>query len=115
MAPGDNYNVWTVTLKPNYHFSDGTRVTAELVATCLQELNDKDEKAANARASVGVMTVTAESELVVKIESNRSTHIMDSVLAEWIFTIYYKTNKRGTSTSSRGRTPSTTSTRTLST
>ena len=27
----DNYNVWTVTLKPNYHFSDGTRVTAELV------------------------------------------------------------------------------------
>ena len=86
----DNYNVWTVTLKPNYHFSDGTRVTAELVATCLQELNDKDSSSGKARASVGVMTVTAVSELVVKIDSERPTHIMDSVLAEWIFTIYYK-------------------------
>ena len=85
----DNYNVWTVTLKPNYHFSDGTRVTAGLVATCLQELNDKNSSSGKARASVGVMTVTAESELVVKIVSERSTHIMDSVLAEWIFTIYY--------------------------
>ena len=85
----DNYNVWTVTLKPNYHFSDGTRVTAELVATCLQELNDKDSSSGKARASVGVMTVTAVSELVVKIDSERPTHIMDSVLAEWIFTIYY--------------------------
>ena len=34
------------------------------------------------------MTVTAPSATVVRIESTISTHIMDSVLAEWVFTIY---------------------------
>ena len=77
--------VWDVTLKSGYKFSDGTDVTAQAVADCLSELNSVNS---NAQATIGTMTVTAPSATVVRIESTISTHIMDSVLAEWVFTIY---------------------------
>ena len=79
--------VWEVTLKSGYKFSDGTSVTAALVATCLTELNTKNSAA---QASLGTMTVTAPSDLIVRIESTVATHVMDAVLAEWVFVIYYK-------------------------
>ncbi len=41
-------------------------------------------------ASVGTMTVTAPSDGVVRIETERATHVMDAVLAEWVFTVYKK-------------------------
>ena len=77
--------IWDVTLKSGYKFSDGTDVTAQAVADCLSELNSVNS---NAQATIGTMTVTAPSATVVRIESTISTHIMDSVLAEWVFTIY---------------------------
>merc|ERR1719482_779200 len=77
--------IWDVTLKSGYKFSDGTAVTAQAVADCLSELNSANS---NAQATIGTMTVTAQSATVVRIESTISTHIMDSVLAEWVFTIY---------------------------
>ena len=79
--------VWEVTLKPNYKFSDGTAVTAQSVADCLTELNENNN---NAKSSLGSMTVTVKSNLVVQISSTRATHVMDAVLAEWVFAIYYK-------------------------
>merc|ERR1719387_1273466 len=79
--------VWDVKLKAGYKFSDGTAVTAQDVATCLKELNTVNS---NGGSSLGTMTVTAPDDLTVRIESERSTHIMDSVLAEWVFTIYKK-------------------------
>ena len=79
--------IWDVTLKSGYKFSDGTDVTAQAVADCLSELNSVNT---NAQATIGTMTVTAPSATVVRIESTISTHIMDSVLAEWVFTIYKK-------------------------
>lgn len=78
--------VWDVTLKPNYKFSDGTPVTAQHVAECLTELNKLNPSAS---ASLGDMTVTPQSDSVVRIESERGTHVMDAVLAEWVFVIYY--------------------------
>ena len=36
------------------------------------------------------MTVTAPSDGVVRIETERATHVMDAVLAEWVFTVYKK-------------------------
>ena len=77
--------IWDVTLKSGYKFSDGTDVTAQAVADCLSELNSVNS---NAQATIGTMTVTAPSATVVRIESTISTHVMDSVLAEWVFTIY---------------------------
>ena len=41
-------------------------------------------------ASVGTMTVTAPSDGVVRVETERATHVMDAVLAEWVFTVYKK-------------------------
>merc|ERR1719456_1266235 len=70
--------VWDVTLKSGYKFSDGTDVTAQKVADCLTELNTVNS---NAQATLGDMTVTAPSDLTVRIESARSTHVMDAVLA----------------------------------
>ncbi len=82
-------NVWEVTLKDGYKFSDGTDVTAQAVADALTELNTVDPNGAG-MASVGTMTVTAPSDGVVRIETERATHVMDAVLAEWVFTVYKK-------------------------
>jgi peptide/nickel transport system substrate-binding protein len=79
--------VWEVVLKPGYKFSDGTSVDAQHVADCLTDLNTNNS---NARSSLGNMVVTAEGDLRVRIESERPTHVMDAVLAEWVFVIYLK-------------------------
>ena len=79
--------VWTVTLKTEAKFSDGTAVTSQAVADCLTELNEKNSAA---QSSLGDMTLTATDATTVQIESTRATHVMDSVLAEWAFAIYKK-------------------------
>jgi len=78
--------VWDVTLKSGYKFSDGSAVTAADVVACLNELNTENTKA---QSSLGTMTVT-ESAGKVRITSTTSTHIMESVLAEFVFVIYKK-------------------------
>ena len=72
--------VWEVTLKSDYYFSDGTEVDADHVAEALNEINSMNSAA---QASVGTMTVTATDDLVVQIVTERLTHVMDAVLAEW--------------------------------
>ena len=83
-----NELVWDVALKPGYKFSDGTAVDAQRVAACLSELNEKNS---NAQSSLGKMTVTAADDLTVRITSERPTHVMDAVLAEWVFVVFLKT------------------------
>mmetsp|Transcript_23945 Transcript_23945/g.77060 ORF Transcript_23945/g.77060 Transcript_23945/m.77060 type:complete len:584 (+) Transcript_23945:52-1803(+) len=78
--------VWEVRLKEGYAFSDGTSVTASHVAECLAEMNRENP---SAQSSLGAMTVTVEGDLKVRIESERPTHVMDAVLAEWAFPVYY--------------------------
>ena len=78
--------VWDVTLKEDYKFSDGTDVTAAHVADCLNELNEENS---SAQSSIGAFTATATGDLTVRIESERATHVMDAVLAEWVFAVYY--------------------------
>ena len=79
--------VWDVTLKAGYTFSDGTAVTAARVAAALTELNTENSAA---QSSLGTMTVTAPDSSTVRIQSTKATHVMESVLAEWVFVIYYK-------------------------
>lgn len=91
-------NVWEVMLKPDYKFSNGMPVTAQSVATCLQELNTKNS---DAQSTLGQMTVTAlggglGGGLKVRIESERPTHVMMTVLAEWVFVVYLKDSSSGT-------------------
>ena len=81
-------NTWDVTIKADYKFSDGTDVDAQHVADALQELNDLN---GSAKGSLGVMTVSVVDEDTVRIESERPTHVMDAVLAEWVFVVYKKT------------------------
>ena len=77
--------VWDVTLKSNYKFSDGTVVTGQIVADCLNELNTENSAA---QSSLGTITATATSIRTVRITSTTGTHVMDAVLAEWVFTVY---------------------------
>lgn len=77
--------VWDVTIKSGYMFSDGTPVNAQHVADSLTEQNTKNE---NAQSSLGTMTVTVLGRSSLRIQSERATHVMDSVLAEWAFVIY---------------------------
>ena len=65
-----NKFTWDITLKSGYKFSDGTAVTAQNVADCLTELNQKNS---NAKTSLDTMTVTAQSNRVVRIVSTRAT------------------------------------------
>ncbi|KAL3911099.1 MAG: hypothetical protein SGARI_001807, partial [Bacillariaceae sp.] len=81
----DDGSLWDVSIKSNYKFSDGTRVDAQHVADALNELNEKND---GARASLGAMNVTVVSDDTVRIASERPTHVMDAVLAEWPFVIY---------------------------
>ena len=83
---GEEPIIWEVVLKP-YKFSDGTSVTADHVVSCLTELNEKNPSASS---SLGKMSLTAIDDLTLRIESERPTHVMDAVLAEWVFVIYYK-------------------------
>lgn len=79
--------LWEVKLKDDYYFSDGTKVTAQLVRDALTELNTKNS---NAQASLGTMTVTALDDLTLTIGSEMATPVMDAVLAEWPFVVYKK-------------------------
>lgn len=78
-------NVWEVMIKANYFFSDGSLVTAKDVADSLTMQNDNNS---SAQASLGDITATATGDLTVRIETEKITHIMDSVLAEWAFVVY---------------------------
>lgn len=79
--------VWDVTIKPDYKFSDGTAVNAEHIAACLNQQNQENS---SAQSSLGSITATATDDLTVRIRSEKPTHIMMSVLAEWVFAIYYQ-------------------------
>ncbi|KAL7545087.1 hypothetical protein ACHAWF_008448 [Thalassiosira exigua] len=84
---GDVPIVWEVKLKDSYKFSDGTPVDATKVAAALTELNEMNPSASS---SLGKMAVTPQDDLTLRIESERPTHVMDAVLAEWVFAIYHK-------------------------
>ena len=79
--------VWEVTLRADAKFSTGELVTPYHVAKALTSQNTQNS---NAQSSLGNMTVTVVSEKdnTIRIESERPTHVMDAVLAEWVFVIY---------------------------
>jgi peptide/nickel transport system substrate-binding protein len=79
--------VWEVEIKPNYKFSDGTPVDAKHVVDCLMLLNKENS---SARSSLGSITASVVDDITVRIESEKTTHIMTSVLAEWVFVIFKK-------------------------
>lgn len=84
--------VWEVTLKSGYMFSDGTVVDAQHVADCLMAQNKGNS---NAQSSLGTMSVTALDQSTVRIQSERQTHVMDAVLAEWVFVVYFVDTNTG--------------------
>eukprot|EP00957_Ditylum_brightwellii_P200930 15316491-Ditylum_brightwellii.AAC.1 len=79
--------IWEVKIKSGYKFSDGTTLTALHVADAL---NSQNKDNSGAQSSLGTITALASGDLTVRIESDKPTHIMDSVLAEWAFVIYKK-------------------------
>lgn len=85
---------WDVTLKSGYKFSDGTPVDSQHVAACLTDLNTNNS---NAQSSLGAIVVTPQGDdnLTVRIQSERPTHVMDAVLAEWVFAIYLEGEEEG--------------------
>ena len=78
---------WDVDLKPDYKWSDGTPVTAQDVAACLNELHTMND---NTQSSLGDITATVPCDGTVRIKSTKATHIMDAVLADWVFVVYKK-------------------------
>ena len=78
-------NLWEVKIKQGYKFSDGTPVDAKHVADSLMEQNKKN---GSAQSSLGNIIAQVTGDLTLTIQTERPTHIMDSVLAEWPFIIY---------------------------
>ena len=83
--------VWEVKIKSGIKFSDGTPLEAQHVADSLNSQNSKND---NAQSSLGDITASISEDLTVRIETEKVTHIMDSVLAEWVFVIF-TTNSDG--------------------
>ncbi|MBV6658664.1 MAG: peptide-binding protein [Devosiaceae bacterium] len=79
---------WLVTLAADRFFSDGTPVTAELVAAAL---NRTGEANASARATAGRLTFEALDSATLRVTSEQPTPILPSILAEWAFPIYLET------------------------
>jgi len=78
---------WDVDLKPDYKWSDGTAVTAQDIADCLNELNRTNP---NTQSTLGDIEATVPCDGTVRIKTSRATHIMDAVLADYVFTMYKK-------------------------
>lgn len=80
---------WTVELAPDRFFSDGTPVTADLVANAL---NRTGEENASARASAGRLTFEPVDADTLTVTSEQPTPILPSILAEWAFPVYLQTD-----------------------
>ncbi len=76
---------WTVELAPDRFFSDGTPVTAALVAAAL---NRTGELNPSARATAGLLIFTATGEHSLSVKTEQPTAILPSILAEWAFPVY---------------------------
>jgi peptide/nickel transport system substrate-binding protein len=76
---------WVVRLKPDLRFSDGSPVTAGVVAEGLARSNERNPPA---RASLGRAQFRARDPLTLEIASERPVAIMPSVLAEWALVVY---------------------------
>lgn len=76
---------WTVELAADRFFSDGTPVTAELVAAAL---NRTGEENPSARATAGRLVFTAVDADTLNVETEQPTTILPSILAEWAFPVY---------------------------
>ncbi|MEM1377172.1 MAG: ABC transporter substrate-binding protein, partial [Pseudomonadota bacterium] len=79
---------WRVTLASDRFFSDGTPVTAKLVAAAL---NRTGENNASARATAGRLTFEALDDRTLAVTSEQPTAILPSILAEWAFPVYLET------------------------
>ena len=84
-AARNGQGTWTVELAPDRFFSDGTPVTAAAVASAL---NRTGEKNPSARATAGRLTFAAVDADTLTVETEQSTTILPSILAEWAFPVY---------------------------
>ena len=80
---------WLVTLAPERFFSNGTPVTAPLVADALNRTGDAN---ASARATAGRLTFEALDDTMLRVTSEQPTPILPSILAEWAFPVYLQTD-----------------------
>jgi peptide/nickel transport system substrate-binding protein len=76
---------WTITLADNRFFSDGTPVTAKMVAA---GFNRTGQANPSARSTSGLLSFHAVDERTLKVHSEKPTKILPSILAEWAFPVY---------------------------
>lgn len=76
---------WTIQLAADRFFSDGTPVTAEVVADAL---NRTGEANPSARATAGRLVFRALDADKLNVETEQPTTILPSILAEWAYPVY---------------------------
>jgi peptide/nickel transport system substrate-binding protein len=84
-AARESERTWIVKLKPGLRYSDGSSVTAEVVAEGLARSNERNPPA---RASLGRAQFRARDGETLEITSERAVATMPSVLAEWALVVY---------------------------
>jgi peptide/nickel transport system substrate-binding protein len=77
---------WTVRLAPNRRFSDGTAVTAEVVAAGLTHSMANNP---TARATGGTLTFAAVDPLTLRVATERPVPVIQSLFAEWALVVYH--------------------------
>ena len=76
---------WKASLTNAVKFSDGTDCDAQALADCMNYLQANN---AMTNGTAGVVTFTAEDDNTLKIETERPTPVMQSLLAEWCNVVF---------------------------
>ncbi len=84
-------NNWEATLNEDVMFSDGEKVDAKALAKCMNEITEKNPIS---QGTVGAIKFEATGDYSVKINTEKVTKTLSSVLSEWTHVVY-KEDKDG--------------------
>ena len=84
-------NNWESTLNEDVMFSDGEKVDAKALAKCMNEITEKNPIS---QGTVGAIKFEATGDYSVKINTEKVTKTLSSVLSEWTHVVY-KEDKDG--------------------
>jgi len=90
-AKRDDELNWTITLKPNHFFADGTPVTAAALAAGFANTM---EKTPIASSTGGILTFAAVDELTLRVTTQKPVPLIQALFAEWPM-IAYKLTENG--------------------
>lgn len=83
LEPNDDGTVWTLRLRENLKFSDGSDLTAEDVVFTFERVTDPEDPKTNASNLADFQSATAVDERTVEIQLTAPSAVLDDALAQY--------------------------------